>query len=38
MADMDGILTEDWIKEDWNLEDWNDKMQTYKTEMKSGET
>ena len=31
-------LMEDWNEEDWILEDWNDKMQTYMTEMKSGET
>ena len=34
---MDGMLTEDWIEDDWNLKDWNDKMQTYRTEIKSGE-
>ena len=31
-------LMEDWNEEDWILENWNDKMQTYMTEMKSGET
>ena len=35
---MDGMLMEDWIKENWNLNDWNDKMQTYRTEIKSDET
>ena len=34
---MDGMLTEDWIEDDWNLKDWNDKIQTYRTEIKSGE-
>ena len=35
---MDEMLTEDWIEENWNLKDWNNKMQTYRTKMKSGET
>ena len=36
---MDGMLTEDWIEDDWNLKkDWNDKMQTYRTKIKSGES
>ena len=32
------MLTEDWIEENWNLEDWNNKIQTFRTKMKSGET
>ena len=35
---MDEMLTEDWIEENWNLEDWNNKIQTFRTKMKSGET
>ena len=38
MVDMDEMLTEDWIEENWNLEDWNNKIQTFRTKMKSGET
>ena len=32
------MLMEDWIEENWNLEDWNDRIETYRTEMKSCET
>ena len=35
---MDEMLMEDWNEKDWNLEDLNNKMQTYRTKMKSGET
>ena len=37
-VEINSRLTEDSIGKEWNLEDWNDKIQTYRTEMKNGET
>ena len=37
-VEINSRLTEDLIGKEWNLEDWNNKTQTYRTEMKNGET
>ena len=38
MAEINSKLTKDLIGKKWILEGWIDKIQTYRTEMKNGET